>query len=100
LPWPANRLLFQSRKAGNSIAKQIVFIHGAWLTPASWTTGNSVRWDNPARPPLLITAGSEDRTITPRMANANHEKAKAAPLKPSFQEFPGRGQFLMVQDGW
>lgn len=34
---------------------------------------NQVRWDNPARPPLLFIVGSVDKTVTPAMVKSNYK---------------------------
>jgi pimeloyl-ACP methyl ester carboxylesterase len=58
-----------------------------------------VDYHNPARPPLLLATGREDR-ISPRAVNkSNLRQQRKAPSATEYKEFAGRSHFP-GQDGW
>lgn len=59
-----------------------------------------VNFKNPNRPPLLITAGLEDRTVPSSMVRSNFKKQSRAGSVTELLELPGFCHFVMVQDGW
>jgi pimeloyl-ACP methyl ester carboxylesterase len=58
-----------------------------------------VDYRNPARPPLLLATGSEDRICPPSVNRANFKKQRRAPTATEHREYPGRCHFP-GQDGW
>ena len=58
-----------------------------------------VDYRNPARPPLLLLTGSEDRISPPAVNKANLKKQQQAPSATEYKEYPGRCHFP-GQDGW
>jgi pimeloyl-ACP methyl ester carboxylesterase len=58
-----------------------------------------VDYGNPARPPLLLITGAEDRICPPSVNKANFKKQDKAPSATEHREFPGRCHFP-GQDGW
>ena len=58
-----------------------------------------VDYGNPARPPLLLVTGSEDRICPPSVNKANFKKQSKAPSATEHREFPGRCHFP-GQAGW
>ena len=58
-----------------------------------------VDYPNPARPPLLLMTGAEDRICPPSVNKANFKKQGKAPSATEHREFPGRCHFP-GQDGW
>jgi pimeloyl-ACP methyl ester carboxylesterase len=58
-----------------------------------------VDYRNPARPPLLLMTGTEDRICPPSVNKANFKKQRQAPTATEHREFPGRCHFP-GQDGW
>jgi pimeloyl-ACP methyl ester carboxylesterase len=62
--------------------------------------GSKVRWDNPDRAPLLLTAGEFDRTVPAPMVRANYRKQLRAPSATAIKEFAGRSHFLCNEKGW
>jgi pimeloyl-ACP methyl ester carboxylesterase len=62
--------------------------------------GNAVRFKNPKRPPLLLTAAAEDRTSTPSMVRAMYRKHSQAPSPTNIVEFPNRSHWLIAEPGW
>jgi len=67
------------------------------LNPASPTR---VNFRNEARPPLLLVAGGSDHIVPPQINRANHRKYRPAQAAVTFKEFPGRGHWIIAQDGW
>ena len=60
----------------------------------------SVKWANPKRPPLLLVAADDDRTVQPAMVRAAFEKHRAAPALTEFKTLPGRSHYLCNEPGW
>jgi len=58
-----------------------------------------VDYRNPARPPLLLATGTEDRICPPSVNKANFKKQRQAPTATEHKEYPGRCHFP-GQDGW
>lgn len=52
------------------------------------------------RQPLLITAGDQDRLVTPYLSRAAHRLQKRSPAPTDFIEFPGRSHLLIAEPGW
>lgn len=62
--------------------------------------GAGVNWKNDDRAPLLLISGEYDRTVEPSMVRQNFKKQQKSTALTEMQSFPGRGHFLMVEDGW
>jgi pimeloyl-ACP methyl ester carboxylesterase len=58
-----------------------------------------VDYRNPARPPLLLVTGSEDRICPPAVNRSNFKQQRKAPSATESKEYPGRSHFP-GQDGW
>jgi len=58
-----------------------------------------VDYKNPARAPLLLITGSEDRISPPSVNRANLKAQSKAPSSTAYREYPGRSHFP-GQDGW
>jgi pimeloyl-ACP methyl ester carboxylesterase len=58
-----------------------------------------VNYKNPARPPLLLATGTEDRICPPSVNKANFKKQRQAPSATERKEYPGRCHFP-GQEGW
>ena len=58
-----------------------------------------VDYRNPARPPLLLATGTEDRICPPSVNRANFKQQLKAPAATEHREYPGRCHFP-GQDGW
>lgn len=50
--------------------------------------------------PLLLVAGSLDRTIPPRLTRKNYTAYAKSASRTDFHEFPGRTHLLLSQPGW
>ncbi|MGV9800048.1 alpha/beta hydrolase [Mycobacterium sp. NPDC003449] len=55
---------------------------------------------NPARGPLLITAGTADHTVPYVTAKGAFKRYAKSPAVTDFHEFAGRGHSLTVDHGW
>jgi pimeloyl-ACP methyl ester carboxylesterase len=79
---------------------QIVPTSGKIFWQAAFGIGTGITWAKPDRAPLLLTAGGQDRTVTPGMVRVNYKKQASAPCKTEILELPGFCHFFMVQPGW
>jgi pimeloyl-ACP methyl ester carboxylesterase len=79
---------------------QVIPTPGRNFFEAQFGIGGRVNWANPARPPLLLIAGSKDRTITPSMVKTNFKKQRRASSATEFREFQGRSHWLCNEKGW
>jgi len=50
--------------------------------------------------PLLITAGDQDRLITPYMSKAAYGIQKRSAARTDYRLFPGRSHLLIAEPGW
>ena len=60
----------------------------------------AVRFRNPSRAPLLLIAGTDDRTVQASMVRATYRKHSRSSATTSFQAFEGRTHFLIGAPGW
>lgn len=67
------------------------------LNPFSATTVNTA---NPARGPLLLTAGLEDNTVPPAMVRSAKTLYAKSPAVTELKEFARRGHSLTIDGGW
>src|SRR3989442_3469433 len=58
-----------------------------------------VDYKNPARAPLLLATGTEDRICPPSVNKSNFKQQQQAPSATDHKEFPGRSHFP-GQNGW
>jgi pimeloyl-ACP methyl ester carboxylesterase len=58
-----------------------------------------VDYRNPARAPLLLATGAEDRICPPSVNRSNFKQQRKAPSATESKELPGRSHFP-GQDGW
>ena len=62
--------------------------------------GNGVRIANPARAPLLLIAGEEDRIVPVNTVRALWQKYQRSPARTELRTFPGRTHWLIASPGW
>jgi pimeloyl-ACP methyl ester carboxylesterase len=62
--------------------------------------GMGIESGNPQRPPLLLIAGAEDKTVTSSDVEAAYKRQKKSPSLTDFKIFPGRSHFLIAEPGW
>jgi pimeloyl-ACP methyl ester carboxylesterase len=60
----------------------------------------TIRWDNPARPPLLLIGGSEDLIADASMTRAIYRKQMRAPSRTDIKIFEGRSHWTGIDPGW
>ena len=58
-----------------------------------------LHWKDP-RPPLLMVAGEEDRTVTAKMNRANADRWERGPSETALVGLPHRDHALIVSEGW
>ena len=58
-----------------------------------------VNYKNPARAPLLLVTGAEDRICPPSVNMSNFKQQRKAPSATEHKEYPGRSHWP-GQDGW
>ncbi|CAN5613813.1 alpha/beta fold hydrolase [soil metagenome] len=78
----------------------IVPAPGRIFFQAAFGAQTGVKFKNPARPPLFLTAGLEDKTVPPSMVRSNYKKQTRAGSPTELLELPGFCHFVMVQEGW
>ena len=69
---------------------------GANFNPNAKT---KVNYKNPARAPLLLVTGTEDRICPPSVSLSNFKQQRKAPSATEHKEYPGRSHWP-GQDGW
>ena len=62
--------------------------------------GNRVNFGNSQRPPLLLIAGDQDRTIEISMVRAAHGKHQQSKAITAFKAMRGRDHWLIAAPGW
>ncbi|MSP55014.1 MAG: hypothetical protein EXR69_05335 [Myxococcales bacterium] len=67
---------------------------------APFTDAMAVNFKNDTRAPLLILAGSEDRTVPAAMNRANFARYQGSKATTDFHEFTGRTHWTLAQPGW
>ena len=80
--------------------KFIVQTPGRIYFQAAFGIGNGLKFDNPNRPPLLLIAGSQDRTAPASMVRANAKRHGKSSARTDFLEFAGRSHWLVREPGW
>ncbi len=76
-----------------------VFFQAA-LSLASPNSPAKVDFRKKARPPLLLIPGGSDHIVPPQINRANYRKYAQTPETVALKEFPGRGHWIIAQDGW
>lgn len=66
---------------------------------AAFSLGTRVRPERRAQP-LLITAGTEDRLISPYLSRAAYRLQSKSAAPTDFVEFEGRSHLLIAEPGW
>lgn len=70
------------------------------LARAPFSQTTHVDFHNDTRAPLLLIAGSADRTVTAKMNKKNYHKYKHSDAITDFYMFEGRTHWLLAQPGW
>ena len=65
----------------------------------TFSSSLAVRWHSDTRPPLLIYAGSGDRTVPVEVNRANARMYRGA-ARTELREWPGRSHFTLGEPGW
>ncbi len=67
---------------------------------APFTSTMEINFGNPKRPPLLLIAGEEDRTVTADMVRSTYKLQSRSPSATELIAFPGRTHWIVGQAGW
>jgi pimeloyl-ACP methyl ester carboxylesterase len=59
-----------------------------------------IRWDNPARAPLLLIGGGKDLIADASMTRKIYDKQRAAPSRTDLRVFPDRSHWTLMDAGW
>jgi pimeloyl-ACP methyl ester carboxylesterase len=60
----------------------------------------TIRWDNPARAPLLLIGGARDLIADAAMTREIHAKQRLAPSRTDLRIFPDRSHWTLMDSGW
>jgi pimeloyl-ACP methyl ester carboxylesterase len=76
-----------------------IFFQGAF---AGFTRGSPCRLDfgNAKRAPLFLIAGGADHIVPPVIVRRNYRRYAASRAVTAFREFPGRGHWILAEEGW
>jgi pimeloyl-ACP methyl ester carboxylesterase len=72
----------------------------AGLSVVSPSSPARIDFDRPARAPLLLIAGGSDHIVPAAVNRGNYRMYRNSPAKTDFKEFPGRGHWIIAEDGW
>jgi len=59
-----------------------------------------IDWKNPDRAPLLLIGGGKDLIADAAMTRAIYAKQRQAPSETTYQEFPDRSHWTLIDPGW
>ena len=76
-----------------------IFFQAA-ISMLSASSPTAVHFENPKRAPLLLIAGGSDHIVPPAINRNNYRKYRGSPASTTFEEFPGRGHWIIAEDGW
>lgn len=99
---------FANRFAQTASRDQVEALYDRYIVPTPgkvyWdgVTGASgkIRWDNPARAPLLLIGGELDLIADAAMTRAIYGKQKRAPSVTELKIFEGRSHWTCMDAGW
>lgn len=69
---------------------------------ASFSPGSAtkVSFKNPERAPLLFIGAAEDMVVPVSLGRRVWRKHRASPSLAEYKEFPGRGHYIIAEQGW
>jgi alpha-beta hydrolase superfamily lysophospholipase len=94
----ANKLPASEQRA--AYERYIVPTPGRIYYDGALGIGTKVRWKNPDRAPLLLTAAEFDRIVATSMVKQNFRAQSKNPNKTDYHFFEGRSHFLCGEPGW
>ena len=106
-PYAFTRDRFGRLFANGAPADQVDAAYRDYVVPApgmifheaAFSLGTRVRPERRAQP-LLITAGTEDRLISPYLSRAAYRLQSVSAAPTDFVEFEGRSHLLIAEPGW
>jgi pimeloyl-ACP methyl ester carboxylesterase len=106
-PYTLSKATFDAKFANTARAAVRDEAYEAYMVPTSGrvfaqaATGLGIRIDVSRRTqPLLVTAASEDKTVSPALSRKIYRKHKKAPGRTDFVEFQGMSHFLAGEPGY
>jgi len=99
---------FARRMAQTQPAAEQAEIYRCLLVPtagrivfeAALGIGNSVNFANPARAPLLLVGGEEDRIVEPSTLRSLYRAHLRSPAETALRLLPRRSHWLLTEPGW
>ncbi|MFG6080232.1 alpha/beta hydrolase [Paracoccus litorisediminis] len=102
-----SRGFFANRFAQTAPRDQVDALYDRYIVPTPgrvyWNgvvNPMKIRWDNPARAPLLMIGGELDLIADAKMTEAIYRKQSAAPSRTDLRIFPGRSHWTCMDEGW
>ncbi|WP_448659096.1 alpha/beta hydrolase [Sphingomonas sp. CJ99] len=102
-----SRRFFRTRFAQTAPKAQADLLYDRYIVPTPgrvyWNgvvNPIRIRWDNPARAPLLLIGGDLDLIADAAMTAAIYAKQRQAPSKTELKIFPGRSHWTCMDPGW
>lgn len=106
---PALSLRGFSRRVGHTLpAAEQAEVHRRFLVPtagrlvveAALGIGTAIDFTNPARVPLLLVGGEEDRILEPSALRALYRAHLRSPAETALRLLPRRSHWLLTEPGW
>jgi len=102
-----SRAFFRKRFAQTAPAAKMDMLYDRYIVPTPgrvyWdgvVNPMKIRWDNPARAPLLLIGGEIDLIADAKMTEAIYNRQKRAPSTTELRVFPGRSHWTCLDVGW
>lgn len=103
-----SRKFFSNRFAQTAPKDQADALYDRYIVPTPgkvyWdgllNTAGKIRWDNPARAPLLLIGGGKDLIAQAKMTKAIFAKQKRAPSRTELKIYPDRSHWTCMDPGW
>ncbi|MCW3838232.1 alpha/beta hydrolase [Sphingomonas canadensis] len=102
-----SRRFFRRRFAQTAPSDQADALYDRYIVPTPgrvyWNgvvNAMKIRWDNPARPPLLLIGGEKDLIADAGMTRAIYNHQKRAPSATELRILKGRSHWTCIDAGW
>lgn len=103
-----SRRFFARRFAQTVPADQVDRLYDRYIVPTAgklyWdgirSPAGRIRWNNPARPPLLLIGGGIDLIADASMTRAIYRRQSRAPSRTELRIFDDRSHWTCLEPGW